>query len=383
MKPAHAETAALRRVFWLIVVCVLPCVSWGMEPGFISDEELAQYPIVVVAKWDKAPFRAHQRYSTNNNLGQVVTAFEAYTELNVLRVIKGPVQPGVTTLKVSYGVGWSTNGDRVTSATSTELPGDVETVAEPNIWFLQKSKSWDESDRTNYLSLTYYRAIQPLVLENYFAALASGKPEKEVRALLASTNATAVLRGLSYACGGDWPWPYDSEFARFIRGSSPPGKKRVEYADSIEAFLKRESLTKNRPLAVVIYADLTGAKGVPSIRSLLRDSDSVVRLLAAGLLARQKDATSIPGIIHAMDGKTNHWDAGKVINAIAAWGDTRLVPALANYLEAMPTGNEIYGSNTIAFMSREALHRMTGHWFPYDTQAALRAWKEAEQTTSF
>jgi len=383
MKAANSKTTALRLACWTVVVCLLPCASWGIAPAFISDGEIAKYPIIVVAKWDKAPFRSNAKYSTNSDLGKVVTAYEAYTELNVLRVIKGTVQPGVTTLKVGYGVGWSTNGDHVTSATSTELPGDVQTVAEPNIWFLRTSRSWDDKDATNYLSLDYYRAIQPLVLEEYFAALATGKPEKEIRALLGSTNATAVHRAISYVCDGHWPWPYDSEFARFIRGSPPPAKKRVEYADSLEILLKRARPKENRALALVVYGDLTGAKGVPFIRGLLKDTDPVVRLLAAGLLARQRDAVSIPEINRAMDGKTNDWVAGKVIDEIAAWGDPRLVPALANYLETAPTGYETYGSNTIAFMSRAALHRITGHWFPYDTQASLRAWKEAEQTSDF
>ena len=266
------------RVFWFIALCAVPSVSWAIAPPSISDEELARYPIIVVAKWDKTSFRAHYRYSTNSERGKVITAFESYTELNVLRVIKGPMEPGVRMLKIGYGVSWSTNGDQVTSGTSTLLLGEVDTVAEPNLWFLKTSTSWDANDATNYLTLDYYRAIQPLVLEKYFAALPGGKPEAEVRALLASTNATAVSRGLSYACGGDWPWPNDSEFNRLITGSAPLAKKRVEYADAIEAPLKRGIPKETRPCAVVVYADLAGAKGVPFLRRLLQHEDPGVAL---------------------------------------------------------------------------------------------------------
>jgi hypothetical protein len=382
MRTARLKTVTFRWLFGLLVLCVFPSLSRGIAPAFVSDEELARYPIIVVAKWDKASFRPHHRSATDRTNGEIITAIEAFTELNILRVIKGPGQPGLTTLKIGGGVGWSTNGDWVNSGTSTELPGDVETVAEPNLWFLKISRSWDQSDTTNYVSLDSYRAIQPLVLENYFVVLPTGNPEKEVRALLASTNATAVHRALNYSCDGDWPWPYDSEFTRFIRGPSPE-RKRVEYADSIEAFLKRDSSAKNRPWALAVYANLTETKSVPFIRSLLRDNDPELRLLAAGLLARQKDTASIPNIIQAMDGKTNVSSAVKIINAIETWGDSRLVPGLANYLETGPTGYEYNGSKTVAFVSREALHRITGHWFPYDTQAALHAWREAQQTADF
>jgi len=112
----------------LLALCAFPSLTWGIAPAFISDEELARYPIIVVAKWDKGPFRPHHRSARDSTHGEVITAIESFTELNILRVIKGPVQPGLTTLKVGWGVSWSTNGDRVTSGTSTELPGDVDRI---------------------------------------------------------------------------------------------------------------------------------------------------------------------------------------------------------------------------------------------------------------
>src|SRR5260221_7067110 len=95
MNSEGSTAATLRRVFWLITLCAVPRVSWAIAPAFISDEELARYPMIVVATWDKASFRAHYRYSTNSDRGKVITSFESYTELNVLRVIKGTIQPGV------------------------------------------------------------------------------------------------------------------------------------------------------------------------------------------------------------------------------------------------------------------------------------------------
>jgi len=104
MNSQGSPAAMFWRVFWLIVMCAVPRMSWAIAPAFISDEELARYPIIVVAKWDKASFRAHYRYSTNSDRGKVITAFESYTELNVLRVIKGGIRPGVSTLKIGYGL---------------------------------------------------------------------------------------------------------------------------------------------------------------------------------------------------------------------------------------------------------------------------------------
>src|SRR5262245_7575813 len=76
--------------------------SNGIAPPFISDKELSEYPVIVVGKWEKAPFEPHNRYRDN-----VVTAIEAYTKLHVVRVIKGSIQPGVHDLMVGYGVSWS------------------------------------------------------------------------------------------------------------------------------------------------------------------------------------------------------------------------------------------------------------------------------------
>jgi hypothetical protein len=192
-----------------------------------------------------------------------------------------------------------------------------------------------------------------------------------------------VQRGLRYTCDGIWPWPYDSDFTKFIRGSTPIAKKRVEYTDSLEGLLKRADSKADRALALVIYADLAGTRGLGLIRTLLRDDDPAVRVLAAGLLAKQRDTSSILEIVLAMDGRTNAWSTGRILDAIVTWGDERLVPALANYLEVAPTGYEMYGTNTVPFMARQGLHRITGHWFPYDTQASLRAWRQAEQVAGF
>jgi hypothetical protein len=127
--------------------------SWAIAPQFVSDEELAAYPIVVVGKWEKGPFKANHRYEDRGEQ-KVITAIESFTALNVLRVIKGDVKPGVHMLKRGWGIAWAADGGWVTSGTSTELLGDVKNVTQPNIWFLQKARSWDESDKTEYLSVS-------------------------------------------------------------------------------------------------------------------------------------------------------------------------------------------------------------------------------------
>jgi hypothetical protein len=354
----------------------------AMAPAFVSDEDLAQYSVVVVAKWEKAPFRANHRYDERDQQ-KVVTAIESFTDLNVLRVIKGDVKPGRHALMIGWGIAWSQNGNWVTSGTSTELRGDVQDVTEPNIWFLQESRSWEQTNRIKYLSVSHYRAIQPVFLEEYFTALASAQPKMEVPKLLTSTNAGVVRRSLLYVCGGLRPWPYDSDFDTKYLGRKQ-GTVLRDQARAVAAVIERKDSNEVRALSVAVHAELEGAKCVQYVRTLLGDHDLDVRAAAVAVLVRYKDSESLDEIGRTVTGKESGSVACKIIEAMSGWGEVRLVPALAAFLECGELAYR-YGDDVgiPALKAREVLHRMTGHWFPYDREASLRAWKEASQISDF
>src|SRR5947208_2316874 len=122
-----------------VTLLVITTNGWAIAPPYITDEELARYPVIVVAKWEKVAFKPHHRYDGSKDGARVATAIESFTELNVLRVIKGDLKPGVQKVMIGWGIVWSKDGDRVSSGTSTEMPGDVKSITEPNIWFLKRA----------------------------------------------------------------------------------------------------------------------------------------------------------------------------------------------------------------------------------------------------
>lgn len=357
----------------LVVACAVD--SHARAPRYVPDTELADFPIIVVARWNKADFQAHHRFSDDDGGRRVITRVEVYTTLEVLQTIKGDVRPGFKRLMVGSGIGWSRDGTYVTSASSTELLGDVADVTVSNIWFLKKARSWDEKDRAEYLSVDNYRAIQPLVLDRYFAALRSRNPEREVPKLLKSDEPEVIRRVLRYVSGGQWPWPYVSEFDTRYLSPAKRGKILRGEADAVEDVIGREALKGLRPIAVAVYAELKGEKCIPCVARLLADKDSDVRGIAVAVAARNRNARSIAEMIQAVRGVTNGWTACTVIETVRCWGDIRLAPALIAFLQ---TGDSAgYDGDDLfipAIKARKALQEMTGHVFPYDVAASLAAW---------
>ena len=340
-----------------------------MAPAYIPDEELAKYPIIVVAKWEKATFKSHNR-TEHQDIGEVVTACEAFTDLNVLEAIRGDVKPGIHTLKVGWGIGWTKDGRYVNSATSTELHGDVDDITVPNLWFLQNEKSWDEKDKTNYLGISYYRSIQPLALKTYFSALASAQPDKEVPKLLASDTSEVVRRALRYVCGGIWPWPYDADFEVKYLNVKKQRKALRSATKAVASVIERKKLNDVRPQALTVYAELEGRRCVPLVRSVLTDENPEVRAMAIAILAHLRDGGSVEHINQVVDGTDDSYTSITIVRAIADWGEPRLVPSLVAFLENGKRQGEPAQS------ARDALHSITGHWFPFDVESSRQAWAE-------
>jgi hypothetical protein len=167
MEPTRGRRAPMASfILAAALLFILPTTAKAIAPPYVSDDELALKPVVVVARWPKARIVSHTR-----SQGNVVTAFEVHTELLVERVIKGNIRVGRHKLLVGYGVGWQRDWTWLGSYTSTELFGDVNDVSESSIWFLSSGRSWDRKDRRAYLSLDTYRGVQPLELEPYFTVL--------------------------------------------------------------------------------------------------------------------------------------------------------------------------------------------------------------------
>jgi len=353
--------------------------SPAKAPPYIGDRELAESPIIVVARWDKADFLSHHRYRADEGVGRVITKIEAFTTLEVLRSIKGDVKVGRHRLMVGGGIGWSQDGTYVSSATSTEIPGDVSDVTSTNIWFLTKQRSWDEKDKEEYLCIDNHREIQPLILEAYFEALRSKNPDRAVPQLLKSDNPEVIHRALRYVCGDQWPWPYDSEFTERYLSPGKRGNPLPDEADRVAGVMTRAQLQDLRPMAAAVYAQLKGKTGGAVLAGLLADTDANVRGMAVALLVRQQDASAIDALMGAVNGITNGWMACKIIEAIQTWGDSRLAPMLIGFLQNGDSAG-FSGDDLLipAIKARQALEAMTGHVFPYDVAASSAAWKKVE-----
>ena len=101
-------------------------------------------------------------------------------------------------MRVDGPIGWNEAGLALNSATSTELMGDVDDVTNTNLWFLSWSKSSGSPRKNKVLEIGHYRQIQPLVLEEYFKALGSRHPRREVPKLLNDRHPEVVYRALHF-----------------------------------------------------------------------------------------------------------------------------------------------------------------------------------------
>jgi len=344
-----------------------------MAPAYISDEDLAGFPVIVVARWKQSAISPHHRVEMRDGR-RTITGFECFTEIHVERVLSGDLKPGRHRLKIGYGIAWNMDGTGITTGTSTELAGDAVNLTHRNLWFLKWQRSWDVRDQTDYLSISNYRAIQPAALEKYFRALTSAQPGAAVPALLAARDADVVKRVLRLAAGGLWPWPYDDDFEAEYQGLEK-GPVLREHAGAVAAVVKRRELRELRTLALAIFAEMAPNGDRAFIRSCLRDRSAAVRATAVALLVRARDTDSLPQMV---TGREDPGLACTMIMEMSRWGDLRLVPALAAFLEsdAVPwrCDDEI---GMPALKARESLHRMTGHWFPFDVTASLAAWRKA------
>lgn len=353
------------------------CEAHAIAPPYVSDEELAAYPMIVVAKWDKAPVKPHHQYVDHKDFGQAVIKIEVYTRLNVLAVIKGKVKPGQHDLMINSGITWEEDGTYVNTGTSTQLPGDVDDVTKPCLWFLKRTRSWDEKRKDEYLTVANYREVQPLELKDFYVALGNSDVQTEVPKLLVAGKPLVAHRVLLYICGGVWPSPYDGGLGLGWDRPYKRGKLLRDEANRVWDFLQAAAKDE-RTLAACVYAELAGEKGIPKIRTLLNDNDPNPRGIAVGVLAHHRDEASLERLAKALQGLRDGTIGCQVIKEFSVWKDERTVPALITFLEndefAYQHGDDI---GIPALKAHQALLAITGHEFPFDVETSQKSWQEA------
>jgi len=356
----------------------------ALAPPYISDQELARYPIIVVARWEKAPISAHNKFDES---GKTIVICEAHTKLRVERVLKGDLKPGVFDLKFEHWcVCWDKDGRNVCSSSSSMMLGDVDDVTKPKIWFLKRERSWDDKDEKQYLSLQNYREIQPLVLEPFYMALA--KEKCDAAKFLLSENPLIVGRALRYVCGGGLVFPFNNFFRARYSTPSKPGKILKEQADNVAKIATNPKMPpSDRGMALAIYADWKGKEAVPLLKKMLRDKERYVAAMAFLLLANARDEGSIDTIIaeskkFASCSKMS-WDVGSLlcdaIKQLGKWKDQRLAPALIAFLETDTcAGRDMDGMRIPQIRARKSLISVTGLVFPYQVEKSMAAWNKVK-----
>jgi hypothetical protein len=358
----------------LLVLCHTCRAS---TPSYISDRELADLPIIVVARWDKAKMDVHVHTSNEAGSGEVVDHYEVRTKLVIDRVLKGNIALGKHKLLFGFGVGWYKDGRGVSSASSTEIPGEVDDVTKPTLWFLSSEHSWDETDKTTYLRVMTYRCIQPLALEPYYRTLLRPDREIAIAHLLDSADKQIVARCLRFINGDRAPWPLTSFV--YMANPKPKPKPLAQHAARIAATLNH-MIESERPYASAVYASLLGPDSVKEMRRLLSDRNPMVRAISVGVLARFHDTSSVESFHTALTGFVDGPVSCAIIAQLEAWGDERLVPALIGFLQDDSDGGMLDDLMSVpALNARRALLKMTGYGFPFDVHTSLVCWNAARQ----
>lgn len=377
-KPLQKLTHWCLYLYPLAWVAFAPLAAQAIPPNFVSDEDLANYPIIVAGKWNKVALRDHSRTEDDARVGKVLKDTEVHTELVVERVIKGDIKPGTHKILLGFRIGWAgKDGGPVMSFMSTEMMGDVKEVTETNLWFLVPKRSWDKTDPKTYLALETYRGVQPVALEKYFLALTSVHAKAQVTKLLITEEPVVIERVLTYLSGGTLPWPYEPDRFDPHRKVKQRKEPMPVYAPDIEKLLDRKPAEVRR-LAAAVYADLAGESAIPRMRQLLGDSDATVRAIAVGHLLRRDDPAPGEAICRAVRGIQEGGMACKLVELLRRWKDPHAVVALIEFLQnddfAYQIGDDL---GVPALKAQAALKERTGYDFPTDVEAARIAWEDA------
>ena len=127
--------------------------SPAIPPPFLSDEELARSPTIVVAKWENAPLVPHHRVE-----GNVWKEQEIRTEIVVKGVLKGTLKPGKYTILLGPFLAWESEKGGNVKPTCRPKWSAMNDVKDENLWFLESRRSWDKTDPPHILRWTHTAA---------------------------------------------------------------------------------------------------------------------------------------------------------------------------------------------------------------------------------
>jgi hypothetical protein len=369
--PIRLTRARFQLFVAIASMLLISSVVEAIAPPFVTDEELAKQPIIVIGRWNKTPVRAHNRV-----VGNVIQEMEAHTELLIERVVKGDLKPGTQKILLGAFIGWpEKEGGPVMSFMSTQMVGDVKDVADSNLWVLRPQHSWDKADPKTYLALFTYRGVQPVELEGYFRALGSKEPGAEIVKLLSAEQSVVIERALKFLAGGTLSWPYGADYIERFQGVERLRKPMTQYSGDVEKLLSRP-MSETRRHATAVYAEMAGAKAVGRLRYLLHDKDAEVRAVAAGALIHCDDRDSGEDIVRAVVGRADASVVCQLIERLRVWKSPQAIPALIEFLQHDDvSGNDM---GIPALQVQNALKERTGHDFPTDVSASRSAWRKAE-----
>lgn len=229
--------------------------------------------------------------------------------------------------------------------------------------------------KTEYLSISNYREIQPTDLEDFFRAVGAVNSDERIPGLLSSTNSAVALRTLRLVCGGRHPWPYNETFLDSYLTPQKPDKLAKSHAESVRKVAEGQMDDSTRALAAAVYSELLGKNGSPLQKRLLTESRPNVRAVAVAVLARSRDVDAIPRLNDAVVGISNAWMSCIIIKEMYEWREPRLVPAIITFLENGDYAGQIGDDVHIpALKAKGALYAFTGLWFPFVVKPSLEAW---------
>ena len=134
-----------------------------------------------------------------------------------------------------------------------------------------------------------------------------------------------------------------------------------------------------RAYAAAILALLEGPASYPRMRSLLQDRDPEVRMVAAGVLIREREIGSLDRIhrvIRRQNPEVETMEA-LIVRSLGEWNDLRIVPLLLDCLSWFDSLRPpVVGRwRPPVLRAQESLRERTGFTFPQDSAASRMAWE--------
>src|SRR5437016_6341930 len=119
----------------LILIVSLACSylatgrASAILPRIPSERELADMPVLVIARWHKAPFHVYRTTHTAKTADHpTVDHVDEWAEIDVERSIRGGLAPGRYKVKLGWSVTWTEEGRHPPFRFSTRTVPEVKDV---------------------------------------------------------------------------------------------------------------------------------------------------------------------------------------------------------------------------------------------------------------